>query len=77
VVLGFYQPKKNFVRGMGDDLDLSREGGGQLRDIVNKDGPMSSSKTKSVDFGKSGGMSEKDKPGNTSKVLELTDQQEI
>lgn len=51
---------------------MSREGGGQLRDIVNKDGPMSGSKTKSIDQGKSS-----EKTDKASKVLELGDNYEL
>lgn len=70
--MAFYQPKRFFVRSQGEELDISREGGGQLRDIVNKDGPMSSSKNKSVDQGKSS-----EKTDKASKVLELGDNIEL
>lgn len=73
IVIEFYKPKRSFMRSQVDDLDVSREGGGHLNNIINKDAPMSGSKNKSVDLGKS---SEKtDNKG--SKIFDLADGNDI
>jgi hypothetical protein len=74
VVLAFYRPKSSYIRSLDNDFENSREGApGPIRDLVNREGPMSSSKNnKSVDFGKSTTSPGKGKEAeSTTKLLEI------